>query len=67
MVATLHVSHANNPAVSLYRSIGFQDDGLLDDYYGHGQHAKKMMLDLVKWKNHYHIERHDGLASGYPV
>jgi len=43
---TLHVDPSNIAALTMYRSLGFQDDGLLVDYYSAGRPAIKMILDL---------------------
>ncbi|GLI64804.1 hypothetical protein VaNZ11_008211, partial [Volvox africanus] len=44
--STLHVALDNEPAVKLYRSLGYKEDGLLEDYYTPGRHAYKMICDL---------------------
>ncbi|GFR48557.1 hypothetical protein Agub_g10457 [Astrephomene gubernaculifera] len=48
--STLHVALDNQPAVNLYRSLGFKEDGLLEHYYTTGRHAYKMICDLEPYK-----------------
>ncbi|KAF5843307.1 acyl-CoA N-acyltransferase [Dunaliella salina] len=43
--ASLYVSMANEPAIALYKSAGFQENGVLFDYYRPGSHATKMAAD----------------------
>ena len=44
--ATLHVDPANTPALALYTSIGFEVDGILEDYYAAGKPAHKLAKQL---------------------
>lgn len=44
--ATLHVDASNTPALGLYGKAGFVKDGMIEDYYGHGRHAYKLIADL---------------------
>ena len=44
--ATLHVDPANTAAFLLYRSIGFELDGVLEDYYTAGKPAHKLAKQL---------------------
>ncbi|GBF92445.1 hypothetical protein Rsub_04549 [Raphidocelis subcapitata] len=44
--ATLHVAPSNAPALALYRACGFADDAIVQDYYGRGAHAVRMVLEL---------------------
>ena len=41
----LHVDTVNEPAISLYQSLGFVTEALLEDYYQPGSHAFKMTAD----------------------
>lgn len=43
--ASLYVSMANEPAIALYKSAGFKENGALFDYYKPGSHATKMAAD----------------------
>ncbi len=46
-LASLHVSTANSPALTLYSKAGFRQDGdVHQDYYAPGKHAVKMIKDL---------------------
>lgn len=47
LTASLHVNPGNTPAMNLYQSLGFKLDGQLEDYYGQGRPAFKMVLDLL--------------------
>ncbi|KAG2483179.1 hypothetical protein HYH03_017971 [Edaphochlamys debaryana] len=49
--SSLHVALENAPALGLYRSLGYADDGLLYDYYSPGRHAAKMMADLEPYRS----------------
>ena len=42
----MHVNPANEAAVSLYSSLGFQLDGILEDYYAAGKPAHKLTKEL---------------------
>lgn len=44
---SLHVAEGNAPALALYRSAGFESEGLLQDYYSPGRHALKLRLELA--------------------
>eukprot|EP00879_Flechtneria_rotunda_P009293 GHRR01009729.1.p1 GENE.GHRR01009729.1~~GHRR01009729.1.p1 ORF type:complete len:185 (+),score=71.39 GHRR01009729.1:164-718(+) len=46
LCATLHVDTINTPALALYGRAGFQQDGLIEDYYRPGKHAYKLIADL---------------------
>ncbi len=41
----LEVRHDNQPAIALYRNLGFKDIKLLTDYYRPGLHALRMVLN----------------------
>ena len=43
----LEVGDANEEAQALYRELGFRPRQKLLDYYGHGQHAHRLVLPLV--------------------
>jgi len=45
--ATLHVDPTNAPALSLYGRAGFTADARLEDYYGPGRPALRMILETV--------------------
>ena len=45
----LEVSESNLPALSLYRSLGFQYSDIRKDYYDRGDHALLYYLDLVNY------------------
>ena len=45
--ATLHVDPQNQPATLLYQSLGFQLDGVLEDYYRAGKPAHKLQKHLL--------------------
>ena len=42
----LEVGDANEEAQALYRELGFRPRQKLPDYYGHGQHAHRLVLAL---------------------
>jgi ribosomal protein S18 acetylase RimI-like enzyme len=42
--ATLHVDPRNEAAIKLYTSLGFELDGVLEDYYSLGCPAHKLIL-----------------------
>ncbi len=44
--STLHVSAENAPALALYTKIGYVSEAYLQDYYGPGRDAHKMMCEL---------------------
>ena len=44
--ATLHVDPQNQPAALLYQSLGFQLDGVLENYYRAGKPAHKLQKQL---------------------
>ncbi len=44
--ATLHVDPRNKAAMKLYHSLGFELDGILEDYYSPGWPAHKLLLKL---------------------
>lgn len=44
---TLFVKTTNEPAMTLYTSLGFQTESLIEDYYGDGVHAYKMRYTLT--------------------
>ncbi|MDP3275968.1 MAG: ribosomal protein S18-alanine N-acetyltransferase [Deltaproteobacteria bacterium] len=44
VAALLEVRAANTPAIALYRSLGFSDDGVRNRYYSDGQDALLMSL-----------------------
>eukprot|EP00798_Chlamydomonas_sp_ICE-L_P004214 gene4214-14328_t len=46
--STLHVAEDNAPAIQLYRSAGYADDGLLVDYYQAGRHALKLIIEDLR-------------------
>ncbi len=41
----LEVRTGNDPAIALYRSLGFEDAGIRKDYYGEGEDA--ILMDLI--------------------
>jgi len=41
----LTVAPDNTPALNLYRSAGFVDEGLVPDFYGEGQHRH-----ILRWR-----------------
>ncbi|MDL5382606.1 GNAT family N-acetyltransferase [Aeromonas hydrophila] len=43
----LEVGDANEEAQALYRELGFRPRQKLPDYYGHGQHAHRLVLKLA--------------------
>ncbi len=43
---TLEVRVSNEPAIELYRSMGFDPKGVLEDYYGDGEDAYVMIRRL---------------------
>lgn len=46
----LEVDYANEPAISLYQRVGFEQLSARQNYYGPGQHALIMKLyDLDRW------------------
>ena len=47
MTASLHVDPLNIAAKTLYESMDFKHDGVLEDYYAPGRAALKMRYDLV--------------------
>lgn len=46
LCSTLHVDTANTAALGLYNKAGFKQDGLIEDYYGPGKAAYKLLADL---------------------
>ena len=45
-IATLHVDPQNKAAIALYHSLGFDLDGILEDYYSAGRPAHKLRKQL---------------------
>jgi ribosomal protein S18 acetylase RimI-like enzyme len=45
-IATLHVDPLNKAAIALYHSLGFELDGVLEDYYSAGRPAHKLRKQL---------------------
>lgn len=43
--ATLHVDPRNEAAIKLYKFLGFELDGVLEDYYSPGCPAHKLILN----------------------
>ncbi len=43
---TLEVRLTNEPAIGLYRSMGFEQDGIVEDYYNDGEDAYVMVRSL---------------------
>lgn len=43
---TLEVRVGNEPAISMYRSLGFEPKGIIEGYYGDGEDAYVMALSL---------------------
>ncbi|XP_072962397.1 uncharacterized protein [Typha angustifolia] len=43
---SLHVDPTRTPAVSLYKKLGFQVDGIIESYYSPGRNAYRMYLDF---------------------
>ncbi|WP_421223012.1 GNAT family N-acetyltransferase [Aeromonas enteropelogenes] len=42
----LEVGESNEAALALYQGLGFRLQQRLPDYYGHGQHARRLVLPL---------------------
>jgi [ribosomal protein S18]-alanine N-acetyltransferase len=47
-IIELEVNVKNEPAKSLYKSLGFTDEKLLPDYYGHNEDGMRMTLVFEK-------------------
>lgn len=50
-VVKLEVRVSNDPAIRLYRSVGFESARRIPGYYGNGEDAYIMVLDLSEWKS----------------
>ena len=46
LCSTLHVDASNAPAIALYCKAGFEQDGVISDYYGPGKPALKLLVGL---------------------
>ena len=47
-ISRLEVKTSNNPAIELYKKLGYEIKGLLRSYYGDGSDAYLMVKDLCK-------------------
>ncbi|EMA08412.1 ribosomal protein S18-alanine N-acetyltransferase [Haloferax denitrificans] len=50
-VVKLEVRASNEPAIGLYRSLGFDPARRVPSYYGDGEDAYIMVLDMAEWQS----------------
>ncbi|MFC4358344.1 GNAT family N-acetyltransferase [Halobium salinum] len=62
-VVKLEVREGNEPALSLYREFGFEPVHRVPRYYGDGEAALVMVLDVNEWMGHSVADADDGDAE----